>query len=241
MKIKRSPKKVFNFQRHIVQILECSTFMWLKCRFWSVLPLLLTSPFFPLGTGPRSENRGWLFANIFKGTNVILSAYLQIYWHVFLYQGEPFWRSKAASGSRPGCLFTTRGFSAMTIHSSVIILIQQSILFSAFATRLSDECCRRAGVKKNFSSISLQSHIDFHKSHKLYKSLWNVSLGGKPPLPSPDWAKGDPLQRHQVHLITSSIMLLTRIMATHHTGFLELMDRIIVLEEGKCVLEGRWN
>ena len=37
------------------------------------------------------------------------------------------------------------------------------------------------------------------------------------------------------------IMLLIRIMATHHTGFLELMDRIIVLEEGKCVLEGRWN
>ena len=30
-------------------------------------------------------------------------------------------------------------------------------------------------------------------------------------------------------------------MATHHTGFLELMDRIIVLEEGNCVLEGRFN
>ena len=39
-----------------------------------------------------------------------------------------------------------------------------------------------------------------------------------------------------------SVMLLTtRIMATHHTGFLELMDRIIVLEEGNCVLEGRSN
>ena len=36
-------------------------------------------------------------------------------------------------------------------------------------------------------------------------------------------------------------MVLTRMMATHHTGFLELMDRIIVLEEGKCVLEGRSN
>ena len=69
-----------------------------------------------------------------------------------------------------------------------------------------------------------------------------VRVGGQPPLPPPDRAKWAPLQGDQV---LDHIGILnpatTRIMATHHTGFLEMMDRIIILEDGKCVLEGRFD
>ena len=64
-------KKVFTFTR-------------LKSRFWSVLPLLLISPFFRQETGLRLENRGWVFANIFLSSFTFL-IYLRIFVNIFEY------------------------------------------------------------------------------------------------------------------------------------------------------------